>query len=42
MFVEYPYSQKVNGGYKEGSQRFWKAAVKYQLKQRMGKYFGGE
>jgi hypothetical protein len=42
MFVEYPYSQKVNGGYKEGTQRFWKDAVKLQLKRRMASYFRGE
>jgi hypothetical protein len=38
-FIEYPYSQKVNGGYKEGQMRFWKAAIKYKLKKRMSKYF---
>jgi hypothetical protein len=42
MFIEYPYSQKIMGGYKEGTQRFWRDAVKYKLKQRMSKYFGGE
>jgi hypothetical protein len=42
MFIEYPYSQKIDGGYKEGTQRFWKSAVKYHLKQRMSKYFGGD
>ena len=41
LFIEYPYIQKVNGGYKEGTQRFWKDAVKYQLKQRMSSYFRG-
>jgi hypothetical protein len=42
MFIEYPYSQKINGGYKEGTQRFWKDAVKLQLKRRMAKYFRGD
>lgn len=42
LFIEYPYSQKINGGYKEGTQRFWKDAVKLQLKRRMANYFGGE
>jgi hypothetical protein len=42
MFIEYPYSQKVNGGYKEGAQRFWKDAIKLQLKRRMASYFRGE
>jgi hypothetical protein len=41
MFIEYPYSQKISGGYKEGTQRFWKDAVKLQLKRRLGKYFEG-
>jgi hypothetical protein len=38
-FIEYPYSQKVMGGYKEGTMRFWKFAIKLQLKRRMSKYF---
>lgn len=39
MFVRYHYSQKVNGGFKEGYQQYWKAALKLQLKRRMSKYF---
>jgi hypothetical protein len=39
MFVKYPYSQKINGGYKEGYQQFWKDAIRYKLKKRMNKYF---
>jgi hypothetical protein len=42
MFIKYPYSQKINGGYKEGYQQFWKAGIKLQLKRRMTKYFGGD
>lgn len=41
MFVEYKFYQKVEGGYKEGNQRYWKAALKYSLKRRMKKYFAG-
>ncbi|PLR99499.1 hypothetical protein [Bacillus sp. T33-2] len=37
-FVEYPYYQKVNGGYKEGTMRYWRHAIRYKLKQRMSKY----
>jgi hypothetical protein len=39
MFVRYPYSQKVNGGYKEGYQQFWKSAMTYHLNRRMKKYW---
>jgi hypothetical protein len=42
MFVKYPYTQKINGGYKEGFQQLWKDGIKFQLKRRMSKYFGGE
>ncbi|MDX8367135.1 hypothetical protein [Cytobacillus sp. IB215665] len=35
MFVEYPYAQKTNGASKEGSQRFWKAGLKYRLTRRI-------
>lgn len=38
-FVEYPYSQKIAGGYKEGTMRYWKSAIKFNLKKRMSKYF---
>lgn len=38
-FVEYPYSQKVNGGYKEGTQRYWRSGLKYRLQERINKYF---
>lgn len=41
MFVEYKYYQKLDGGYKEGSQRFWRDAIKLQLKRRINKYFAG-
>jgi hypothetical protein len=41
MFVKYPYSQQINGGYKEGYQQLWKAGIKFKLKQRMANYFTG-
>lgn len=40
--IHIPYVQRINGGFKEGYQQFWKSAIKYKLKQRMSKYFGGE
>lgn len=39
LFVEYHYSCKVDGGFKEGVMKFWKAAIKYKMKKRLGKYF---
>lgn len=42
IFVDYYYSQKVNGGYKEGTLRFWKAGIKLKLKKRMKDYFVGQ
>ncbi|MGG3987292.1 hypothetical protein [Bacillus smithii] len=41
MFVQYRYYQRINGGYKEGIQKYWKAALKLGLKKRMSKYFIG-
>lgn len=41
-FVEYPYSVKVEGGYKQGTMRYWRHALRYKLKIRMSNYFGGE
>ncbi|MGD7046948.1 hypothetical protein [Rossellomorea marisflavi] len=38
-FVEYHYSCKVDGGYKEGTMKYWKHALRYSLKKRLGKYF---
>ncbi|MDX8366603.1 hypothetical protein [Cytobacillus sp. IB215665] len=35
MFVEYTYAQKTNGASKEGTQRFWKAGLKYRLTRRI-------
>lgn len=40
-FVEYPYAVKINGGYKEGTMRYWRSAIKYQLNKHMKKYLGG-
>ncbi|QJT70391.1 hypothetical protein [Microcystis phage MaeS] len=39
IFVDYYYSQKVDGGYKEGTMRYWKDAMKLKLKNRMKDYF---
>ncbi|MCA1027059.1 hypothetical protein LCM23_13235 [Cytobacillus kochii] len=39
IFIDYRYYQKVKGGYKEGSQRFWKDAIKYKLKLRVQRHF---
>ncbi|MED4883100.1 hypothetical protein P9764_03930 [Bacillus smithii] len=41
MFVQYRYYQRINGGFKEGIQKYWKAALKLGLKKRMSKYFIG-
>lgn len=42
FFVEYPYSQKVSdGGYKEGTNRYWRSAMTFNLKKRMNGYFKG-
>ncbi|WP_338472729.1 hypothetical protein R4Z10_08360 [Niallia sp. XMNu-256] len=35
MFVQYDFSIKTNGGYKEGNFRYWKSAIKYKLNQRL-------
>lgn len=39
IFIDYKYAQKINGGYKEGVNRYWKAALKVELKKRVNKYF---
>jgi hypothetical protein len=41
IFVDYHYSQSINGGYKEGIQRYWKDALRLNLKKRMNGYFKG-
>jgi hypothetical protein len=41
IFVDYYYSQKVDGGYKEGTMRYWKSALTLKLKKRMKDYFAG-
>jgi hypothetical protein len=38
MFIRVYYSCRVDGGYKEGFQQFWRDAFKYNLKKRMSKY----
>lgn len=39
MFVQHKYYQKVNGGFKEGIFRMWRAGIKLKLKKRMNGYF---
>jgi hypothetical protein len=39
MFVQYYYSIKVDGGYKEGYQKYWRDAMKLNLKKRLSKHF---
>jgi hypothetical protein len=42
-FVSYPYIVKSStGGFKEGEMRYWRAAIRLELKNRMSKYFGGD
>lgn len=41
FFIEYYYSCKVDGGFKEGTMRYWESAIKYNLKKRLNKYFTG-
>lgn len=39
-FVEYKFYQKTkSGGFAEGSMRYWKAAMKLNLKKRMSSYW---
>jgi hypothetical protein len=35
MFVQYDISINVNGGYKQGNFRYWKAALIYKLNKRL-------
>ncbi|MEH7116081.1 hypothetical protein V7128_01480 [Neobacillus vireti] len=42
MFVQYRYHQKVNGGFKEGYNRYWKTAMTFNLNKRMKRHFGGD
>ena len=35
LFVSYPYSVNVMGGYKQGEMRFWRSALVYQLREKM-------
>lgn len=41
-FVTYPFYIKVDGGYKEGYQRFWRAAMVMQLNKRFNQMRKGE
>lgn len=36
-FIEFPYTVKVEGGYKEGKNRYWRAAIKMQMNKRLVK-----
>ena len=36
-FLEFPYTVKVEGGYKEGKNRYWRAAIKMQMNKRLTK-----
>lgn len=38
-FVEYKFYQKKSGGIAEGSMRYWKPAMKLNLKNRMSVYW---
>lgn len=42
MIVKYPYSIKMETGYKEGYIQFWKAAIKLHLKRMTKEIFGKE
>jgi hypothetical protein len=42
MFVRYKYHQKINGGFKEGYNQYWKAGIKLKLNKRIKRYFGGD
>jgi hypothetical protein len=35
IFIEYHFYVKTNGGFKEGDFRYWKEAMKYNLKKRL-------
>lgn len=35
LFVQYDFSIKVEGGYKEGNFRFWRAALTMTLRKKM-------
>ena len=41
-FVEFPYTVKVEGGYKEGSNRYWRAAIRMQMNKRLAKLRNNE
>ena len=39
IFVQYDFSVKVNGGYKEGYNRYWRDALKLHIKNKLAPYF---
>lgn len=41
-FVQYPYTVKSEGGFKEGEMYYWRAALKLKLKKRTAQYFKKE
>jgi hypothetical protein len=42
FFVRYHYYQKINGGFKEGYNQYWKSAMTFNLNNRLKRFFGGE
>ena len=41
-FLEFPYTVKVKGGYKEGNNRYWRAAIRMQMNKRLASLRKGE
>ncbi|PKR83546.1 hypothetical protein [Heyndrickxia camelliae] len=41
MFIEYYYSVKYSGGYRDGYKRYWDKGIQFRLKQKMKGYFMG-
>lgn len=42
LFVQYDFSCKVDGGYKQGNFRFWRAAIQMVLKKKLKLLQNGE
>ena len=41
LFITYTYSQSINGGFKEGQSRYWRAALKNHLRNKLEDYYRG-
>jgi len=41
LFITYNYSQSIKGGYKEGQSRYWRAALKGHLRNKLEQYYKG-